>query len=335
LRILTAFGLAAAAVTTFAQVDPTRTVLVVNGEQIKANEYYRRMEYLPDVGRVLQTGNVAAYPPGFLTIVQLIDEHLVLQMAQKKGLMPTDQEVQDAIKDTEAGDPKFLENWLNSGQTQDELFGDIRLRIAQFKLQTAGVTVSDQEVANFYHTERIPNLTTTPRKAKLRIIAVQDTAAENSVDADLAAGKSFAEIAKARSDDVSKANGGEMEVPIDVMPRPVIAAIDSTKIGQRTNWVDVTDDRGVNVIAHVKYLIEDKSPEKPIPFDENLKKVLRHKMMLDRGNAKNNSLFQDLSEMRKSSSIDIKEKGFATMYEHFLRQYFHETVNASGGKSGG
>src|SRR5437868_7442517 len=99
-RIVYIAALAGLAAGAFAQVDPNRSVVSVNGDVVLGNEYYRRMETLPDVGRVLDGGQVAVYPPGFLTIVQLIDERLVLQMAAQKGLSPTDAEIEKEMRES-------------------------------------------------------------------------------------------------------------------------------------------------------------------------------------------------------------------------------------------
>ena len=55
-------------------VDPNRVVLVINGEEIKGAEYYRRMEYLPGVGSQMGA-SFSDFPPGFLTIQQLINSN--------------------------------------------------------------------------------------------------------------------------------------------------------------------------------------------------------------------------------------------------------------------
>src|SRR5471030_1100048 len=70
-------------------VDPGRVVAVVNGDEIKGAEYYRRMEYLEGVG--IRLGNqFAEFPPGFLAIQKIIDERLTFQLAKSKGVYPTD-----------------------------------------------------------------------------------------------------------------------------------------------------------------------------------------------------------------------------------------------------
>ena len=69
------------------QVDPNRTIATINGEAIKGLEYYHRMEFLPGVTK-RYGGQAIESPPGFLTVVELIGEKLLLQLAKEKGVMP-------------------------------------------------------------------------------------------------------------------------------------------------------------------------------------------------------------------------------------------------------
>jgi foldase protein PrsA len=339
LKVYSVIALALAAVASYAQVDPAKTVLVINGDDIKGSEYYRRMEFLPDVGRVLEGGHVAVYPPGFLTIVQLINEHLVLQLAKQKGLIPTDQEIDNTLSETEASDPNFKSSWINSGRTETELRDQVRFQLIQFKLSTEGITVGDQEVADFYHKTSIPGLTTVPRSVKMKLIAVRDDAAMKQVDADLAAGKSFADVARQESADATSANGGELgTVSIDDLPKEVAYAIDHTTQGQVTNWVDVqigkSSDGNTPLVAHVKYSIESKEQEKHFDYNEALKGRLRRYLMLTKGKVKND-VEAELSALRKSSKINISSPEFAKMYELFMKEFFRETINAGGGGAAG
>jgi parvulin-like peptidyl-prolyl isomerase len=298
------------AAASFAQVDGGRTVVSVNGEDIKGEEYYRRMEYLPDVGRVLENGSVAVYPPGFLTMTQLIDEHLILQLAKQKGLTPTDQEINDTIKSSLAADPKMMERWMTAGRTEDELKYQFKYQVAQFKLQTQGIIISDQEVQDWY-TKNPPKI---PRLVTLRLIAVTDDAKMKAVDADLAAGKSFADVAKDKSEDVTQVNSGAVgTIPIDDLPKPVRDAVDSTTTGAVTGWIEYNNN-------HEKYLIESKAQEQKLPLDDTMKERLRRKLMLDKGAVKNN-VMKEISDLRKSAKIDIKQKEWAAMYDNFVRTY--------------
>ncbi|MBN9503936.1 MAG: hypothetical protein J0H02_19320, partial [Armatimonadetes bacterium] len=128
-----------------AQVDTNKTVAIINGEEIKGGEYYHRMEYLSGVGKVSSSG-VMEFPPGFLTIEQIITERLILQLAKNKGVYPSDLEVDKELQTRQEENPKMMENWINSGRSEADLKYMTRLELAQFKISTAGVTVTDQEV---------------------------------------------------------------------------------------------------------------------------------------------------------------------------------------------
>ncbi|HEY3782442.1 MAG TPA: peptidylprolyl isomerase [Fimbriimonadaceae bacterium] len=335
MKVYSVIALALAAVATFAQVDPAKTVLTINGENVNGAEYYRRMEFLPDVGRVLEGGHVAVYPPGFLTIVQLINEHLVLQLAKQKGLIPTDQEIDNTLSETEAADPNFKSSWINSGRTEPELRDQVRFQLIQFKLTTEGITVSDQEVADFYHSSSIPGLTTVPRSVKMSLIAVRDDTGMKKVDSDLAAGKSFSAVAHDESADATSANGGELgTVAIDNLPKEVANAVDHTHQGEVTGWVSVpvgtSSDGTTPLMVHVKYSIESKEAEKHFDFNDALKSRLRRYLMLNKGKIKND-VEVELSALRKTSKIAITSPEFAKMYEQFMKEFFRESVTTSGG----
>ena len=191
----------------FAQLDPNKTVATVNGEAIKGAEYYRRMEFLPGVSKDMGTGLLEA-PPGFLTILQLIGEKLILQLARERNVYPNDAEVKGEIQYRLVDDPNLIKDWIATGQSQTDLESEIRYELARFKLQTAGVNITDQEVEKFYAEN--PSLFTSPRKYKLWVIAVRDQAAADGVEADLKGGKKFSEVAREKSIDMTKSIGGDL-----------------------------------------------------------------------------------------------------------------------------
>lgn len=310
----------AAAVASFAQVDPDRVVFSVNGEEVKGGEYYRRMEYLPNVTKRFGRTNVE-FPPGFLTIEQLITEHLILQLAKEKGCLPTDAEIQAELKSRSDDDPKFLDNWIAGGQTREELLQQLKIEVAQFKILTFGITITDQEVQKFY--EDNPPMFTIPKRYKLRIIVVSNETAKNAVDSDLASGKSFADVAKARSEDITKVSGGDFGVrAYTLLPETVQTALNGVKIGATSGWCQTGIE---NTIA--KFLIEDILKEELQPLTPKRLNDTRRQLMLQRGTVKNN-LERDMIEMRKKAKIDIKQKEFADAYKRFLDEYLNQATKS-------
>jgi foldase protein PrsA len=327
MKIIAAIGLVFSAAIAFSQVDPGKVVATVNGDQIKGQEYYTHMEYLPNMGRLLESGGVVPVTPGLLSIIELVNHHILLQMAKDKNLSPTDQEIDALMKQSTTDDPNLEARWAAQGRSEADLREEYRTTVAQFKLQTEGITVSDQEVAQFYHDQAIPGLTVEPRTVKLRLISVTDPQGEKSVDTDLANGQSFGDVAKARSQDSTQQNSGELgTVPTDALPKDVVDILDKTKVGKTTDWTDEGVGSGV---IHVKYLIEGKAQEKPLVF-ATVKEQIRRRIMLDRGNVKNN-VEAEMKEYRKKSQITIPNKGLAEAYRNFMLTNYHEVVPVTSG----
>ncbi|MCB8933115.1 MAG: peptidyl-prolyl cis-trans isomerase [Fimbriimonadaceae bacterium] len=291
-----------------AQVDPNRTVAVVNGEEIKGAEYYRRMEFLPGVGK--RIGNaIAEATPGFLTIDTLINEHLMFQLAKEKNIVVTDAEVQAEMQKRQADNPTMLQNWLANGRTQAELTHLLRLEMVQFKLQTNGITITDQEVEKFYKDN--PTRFTSLRSVQIRVIAADTEELKKKIDDALAAGQKFADVAQQFSIDLTKTQGGSLGRPVlSLLPTPVQNALGAIKIGQATDWVQTEK-------VYAKFLLEDVFPEKLLSLTDTLKAQIRRQLMLDKGSVRND-LQQQMSDMRRRSKIDIKEKQFADTYRKLM-----------------
>lgn len=321
-RKIAVFVAGSAACLSIAQLDPNRVVATVNGEEIKAAEYYQRMEFLPGVGKRIGD-RFAELPPGFMTLEQMITERLVLQLARTKGCLPTDAEVQAEFERRKREEPQLVERWTASGRALPELLHDIRVNLAGFKLKTFGITITDQEVQEFYR--RNPTLFTIERRYRLRVIVV-DAAGREKVDAALKAGRPFAEVAKEMSLDLTKVEGGLVgALPASRLNEAVRKAVTDVRIGQTTDWI-TTGDR------HAKFLLEDVLPEQVLPLDDRLKADIRRRLMLDRGNVRNN-VQKEMAELRAKSKIDIKNPEFAEIYHRMVDSYLaQESAKAQGSK---
>ncbi len=305
-------ALLALAVSAFAQVDPNRTVATVDGVDIKGAEYYRRMEFLPGVGKDMGSG-FAEFPPGFLTLEQLITERLVFELAKKKGVSPTEPEIQAEFDRRRQVNPKLLEQWGSMGRTEAELRYNIKFDLAQFKILTAGVTVTDQEIDQHYKNN--PAEFTIPKQVRLRVIVVRSAEDAAKVDKELAT-KAFADVAKAFSVDVTAPQGGEYgTVPLTYLNEQVRKAVGATKTGATTPWFP-----SANGTTQFKFLVEEIIPEKLQPLDANVRFATRQRMMMDQGRIKNN-IKKELDELRKTATIDIKEPTFAQAYKKYIDAY--------------
>lgn len=297
----------------FALPQDGTPVLTVNGDVIKAVDYYRRMEYLPGVSR--KVGNtVLNYPPGFLTLEVMVTERLVFQLAKQKGVMPTEAEVQTELATMLAENPTLYTDAALTGQTKADVEYQLKYNLAQFKLATLGITITDQEVDTFY--ARNPEIFSIPKKFKLSVIAVTDEASKSKIDAELAAKKPFAEVAKTYSEDVTRATGGQFgTVPLVALPVEARSAINATKIGETTAWIAVDKTN-----VQMKFLLEDVVPGEKLPLDAKTRRQIRRQLMLQKGAVKND-VARELAEMRAKAKIEIPNKVFADMFKKFLQEY--------------
>lgn len=294
-----------------AQSDPNRLIMTVNGDEIRADEYYRRMEFLTGVGKRVGEGFVE-FPPGLMTIEQLVYERLMKQLAEKKKILPTPAMVQQELQYRIEENPKLLEEWGRTGLPRTALDEQIFLELLEFRLYTNEITVTDAQVDEFYN-ENKP-MFTTPARAELRMVAVADEAAMRAVDDDLKANKPFAEVARKYSTDVSKAAGGDFGVlAYDQLPQVIADAIRGATDGQTTGWLTIQG-------SHVKFLKIKGYPEELQKLDAPMRRSIRRRIMLDRGRIKND-VVKEINELRAKSTVDIKQALLADAWKRLNQSH--------------
>ncbi len=294
-----------------AQIDPNRTVMTVNGEEVKASEYYSRMEFLPGVGRSLGNGNFEIAPPGLLTLQLLLEERLTLQLAKEKGVFPTKAQVTETLDLKKERNPNFEKDFAAFGLSPADLEYQMTLETAQFNLLTLGINVTDLEVENYYKGNA--REFTSPRLWTLRMIAVKPED-KTKVDDALKAGRKFEDVAKEMSQDSSRANGGLIgDVPVDQFSETVQKTLDGVKIGQTSDWI-----AGERVA--IKFLKVNIIPEKVAPLTDILKKRIRRNLMVDRGVVKND-LEKMLREARQKAKVQLIQPQFKNEFDSFLKKY--------------
>ncbi len=300
--------LAAIPLTALAQTAHDATVVVVNGEPIGGATYIKRMEVLPGVGQLVNDRFVPG-SPGFLTLSKLINERLILQLARQKGVSPTPAEVDREVARRVEENPELLKAIQAVGFTSDDFKYDTTVQLAEFKLLTMGVNITDLEVEKFYKDN--PSSFTIPRRYRLRAIIVAEAAARDLVDTDLKAGKPFDQVARERSVDVTKVEGGLVGNVPEAALGPVYGpAVREKPKGHVTPWIEQEG-------GFLKLLVEDVLAQQTIPLDAKLRMSVRRNLMLDRGRVRND-LSAMMTEFRKAAKIEYQGTPFDTQ----LKQAF-------------
>lgn len=288
----------------------TEPVATINGEAISAQNYYRRMEYLPGLGRMTGTGQFVEIMPAIATLDTMVTEMLILQAAKNRNLTPTEAEIDNEISYRLKNNPNLTKDWTATGRTMAELRHVIKVDRAQFKLQTEGVVVTETDVQTNYDAAKASRFTVPPR-VKLRVITVRDEATRNKVDEGIRAGKKFDDLATQYSSDATKTVGGDFGVvPIDLLGDQVRAAIKSLKKGERTGWLK-------SDAVFAKFQVEEILPQYVMPLDASIKEDLRREIMLRKGQPKND-VAKIIRDARRNATIKITSPEIDKAYRQFV-----------------
>lgn len=306
-RLLPLALLMLAAPAAFAQ---DAVVATVNGESIKASEYYHRLEWFrPDPKSAF-----AGLPVGFQVLRQMISERIILQMAKTKSVAPTAPEIDARVAEMSVENPNLKTDLVESGTTMADLRNQVLNQEAQFKLVTAGVTITDQEVESFYRQNPVDF--EVPRQYKLRVIAVNDDATQKAVEDALKGGKAFEAVARDLSMDLgTKEQGGEYGTVSEAnLADATRIAIAGTAAGKTTDWV-----RSPNSQTRVKFFVESVIPTHTLPLDAGMRIRIRRRLMLQRGQNKNR-VSDDLEAATQAAKVTIVEPKFQETYATILAQ---------------
>ena len=286
------------------------TVATINGEALTAQNYHRRMEYLPGLGRRTNTGQFVEVMPAIATLDTIVTEMLLLQIAKAKGLTPTEAEVDQEVSYRVRMNPNFVKDWQAVGRTLPEMRYMVKVERAQFKIQTDGIVVTESDVQRNYDAAKSSRFTI-PNRVKMHVIIVHDEDTKSKVDDGLKGGKTFEDMAKAYSTDPSKLAGGDFgTLPVDLLGDEVKQAIQNMKSGERTGWLgkDAT---------FAKFQVDSVIPAAVVPLDANIKETIRREMMMIKGSGKVD-VAKLVREARQSASISIKSPEIDKAYKQFV-----------------
>ncbi|MCC6402615.1 MAG: peptidyl-prolyl cis-trans isomerase [Fimbriimonadaceae bacterium] len=280
--------------------EPSKPMVVVNGEAISTGTFWKRMPGLPRVGELVG-GKFVVSTPGFLTLNRVMNELLLLQLAKEKQVYPADTEITAAVEETKKLNPEIVAGLGKLGMTEADLRYDVTVQIAEFKLQTMGVNVTDQQIEAYYR----GNISkyTIPDLYHLRIIAVDTEEKRKAAEADLSSGTSFDQVARKHSVHLSKTSGGDMgEVPFEGLSESFQKLVEGKSAGFVSDWM-----RGDAVFVKIK--LDEVKKGKVLPLDTNLKAEVRKALMLERGSDRND-LGKLMADMRKRARIEYQGTAF-------------------------
>lgn len=174
----------------------TQTIVVsVNGTTISRDDLFNQMQDAV----------------GAQTVHKMIQNILQLQFAQKKGLAPTDAEV-DAEYAKLSKRPNFQQAMAQSGVLEGDFKYNLKVQLAETNVITQGVTVTEADARSYYAAQSNPANPQAqfyrPAEVSLRAIATATQDQAQKALTELNAQTPFELAATTYSIDTSKSNGG-------------------------------------------------------------------------------------------------------------------------------
>jgi len=272
------------------------TVVKVNGRRISREEYYSRLEHLPytdpTTGERMEAGNYV--------LLGLINEVLVVRLAEKKVVPPTEDQIREATADAER-DPRFRPSMKELGFTEDQIREMVRVRQALFNLQTRGVKVTDKEVRDYYKKNKL-TIFTTPEQAEAKIIIAKDRADADKAMAMLKKGMSFETVVGRISvETISASRGGYIPAISrneENVPKPVRDMLFKMRPNNYSQPIPYSDGQ------YVIFKLLQRRKERTKKFEE-VQYAIRQALMTEKGRRKNPNLEKELAEFKEKADINV------------------------------
>ncbi len=243
---------------------------------------------------------------GRAVMEQLVQDELALQFAKKKGVPPSDAEV-DKRYDKQAKGRDFDLRIANIGWTPEDVRRLLRVRVAQANVVKQGVSVTDAEVRGYYNANiNHGNATAqyyTPESVQVAaIVTGKETKARQALR-DLNDGVRFDTVVNKYSEDTSRKTGGVLppvfhgRANLSKLPG-LEQTIFAMKIGQQI---------GPRKFGGAWWVIRclDHKPETTQPFD-SVKDECRDAATLAKGLRLNTArINSEFDEFKKHSTIQM------------------------------
>jgi len=293
----------------------TKNLVIVNGQSISMADYY---EYLEVKGSVLVSAQgqritlPVAETLGFQALQDLVQRQLLLQMATDEGVAPTEKDVLDEIEFKKKINPNIVRELQARGMTLSQIKDTIMADLAQERLLTKGITVTDAEVQQFIKDN--PKQFTDPERYDMQWILVKDDSIKAKIDQEIRAGTNFGQLAIQYSLDpqAKQSTGRFPNGVIETLPEPVRKVVVAAPEGGTSEWVRTE-------AGSAKFYIEKKNPAKPVVMDEAKTTLLKRQLAMQRG-AKALDLSKRLADKLKEAKVEIKYSDLKSPWEKLMER---------------
>lgn len=303
----------------------SKNLVIVNGQSISMADYYEYLEVKNAVS-VRAQGQTVTLPVaetlGFQALQDLIQRQLLLQMATDEGVAPTEKDVLDEIEFKKKINPNVVRELQARGMTLKQIKDTIMADLAQERLLTKGITVTDQEVQQYINDNK--KQFTEPERYDMQWILVKDDSVKAKVDQEIRSGTNFGQLAIQYSLDpqAKQSTGRFPNGVIEGLPEAVRKVVVAAPEGGTSNWVRIE-------AGWAKFYVEKKNPAKPVVMDEAKMTLLKRQMAMQRG-GKALDLSKRLADKLREAKVDIKYSDLKTPWEKLMERVKDAAATAAG-----
>lgn len=275
------------------------TVAKVNGRKITRQEYYDRLERMPYTDPATNQQNEA----GATVLDRLVTEELILRLAEKEKVGPTEQQVKERMEQT-MKTPGFAAQMKASGFSKQQFKERMQVEQAAFNIQTKGVVVTKKEARDFYEKNKDLPPFTTQEQATVGALFLANKADTEKAQTLLKKGVDFGTVASMLSKDpVSSKQGGRLGRPIirgdKNIPAEIQDIIFKTKTNDYTEPIPAGTGGGTVIFKVIRH-----RPTKTQPFSD-FEYLIRQRLSVEKGVAKQIDINKQLEAFRKTAKIDV------------------------------
>lgn len=263
----------------------------INHRAITRDEYVDRLERTQ-----VPSQNGQQQELGALILDRMIEEELILELAEKQGVKPTDKQIDERIAETKKKS-KNLAAQLKLQDISDAQFRQmIAVNQAIFNLQTKGVKLDNKDVRDYY--DKNKDSFTEPEQWTVESMATKDKAdADKAIDM-LGKGIPFDTVMHQLQPRGVQAPSSKVITRDTAKNAPGAAEIFKTPVNKWTNPVALKNG------AYAIFLVAAHQPARTPPYDE-VSFGIRESLMTRKGQERKNDVEGDLAKFRKSSKIDV------------------------------
>lgn len=302
----------------------SKNVGTINGNKISVDTYLKQLDMMSvPIGVNPNTNQPITAPAGFVAVSALVDRQIIIDMAEKEGLLPSKDEVNKEYN-RQSKKAAFTENMKKMNFTPDDVKDSLTYELAKFNLRTKGIKISEKEVKSIYEQNKQQRFTE-PEQVKLSVIQTKTKADADKAYQAINKGETFEAVAMNASTNAFKSQGGRIPnwVPVQGIGSDVEPLIKNVKLGEPLKPILLKNPNGSSAWVIIK--VTDRKPLRVIPFSE-VKDDLTTAIKLSKSTR---DLNKEMNTLREKAEVKLNNTAIETQWKDSIKALTENTKNTA------